>query len=90
MLASDPEKLDPTTFAEAATAAGDLRPVIYGLLLLLATVACAQLLSSAAKQAKVMLDLLKDALRTLFLAFVVALLVVALVLLAFADFLAQG
>lgn len=90
MFASGPEQLRPTTFAEAAAVSGDLRPVLYGLLLLLASVACAQLLSSAARQAKVMLGLLKDALRTFFLALVVALLVVALVLLAFADLLAQG
>lgn len=88
MFASGPEQLDLSTFAEAATFSGDLRPVLYGLLLLLASVACAQLLSSAAKQAKVMLGLLQDALRTFFLALVVALLVVALVLLAFADLVA--
>lgn len=89
MFASGPEHLNFPTFAEAAAGVGDLRPVVYGLLLLFATVACAQLLSSAAKQAKVMLDLLMGALRTFFLALVVALLVVAVVLLAFADLLAQ-
>ncbi len=90
MFASGPENFRFPTYAEAAAGIGDLRPVVYGLLLLFATVACAQLLSSAAKQAKVMLDLLMGALRTFFLALVVALLVVAVVLLAFADLLAQG
>jgi hypothetical protein len=89
MFASGPEQLSLPMFAEAAAGVGDLRPIVYGLLLLLASVACAQLLSSAAKQAKVMLDLLMGALRTFFLALVVALLVVAVVLLAFADLLAQ-
>lgn len=89
MFASGPESLNPTTLA-AAAGAGDLRPVLYGVLLLLAGLAAAQLLSSAAKQAKVMLDLFMGALRTFLLALVVALLVVALTLLAFADLFATN
>jgi hypothetical protein len=90
MFASDPEQLNPSTFAEAAAGAGDLRPVFYGLLLLFAMVACAKLLSAAAEQARYAFEQFKQAVRTLFFALMVAMLVAALVLLAFADLLAQG
>lgn len=90
MFASGPEQLNLSTYAEAAAGAGDLRPVFYGLLLLFAMVACAKLLSAAVEQARYAFEQFKQALRTLFFALMVAMLVAALVLLAFADLLAQG
>jgi hypothetical protein len=50
----------------------------------------ARLISAAADQVRDAYEAFKYALRTIFLAIVVAILVAALVLLAFADFVAQG
>jgi hypothetical protein len=92
MFATGPEDISPTIFTQAATAAGigDLRPIYYGLLLLLAMAFSARLISAAADQVRDAYEAFKYALRTIFLAIVVAILVAALVLLAFADFVAQG
>ena len=96
MFTSELEQLTPTTYAEAAAGAGDLPPVLYGMIMLLAMGVYA-LISSTVKQVKRTLKLIRETfkllmqeLRTLFFAFVVAMLVAALVLLAFADLLAQG
>lgn len=90
MFATDPAQLNPMTFAEAAAGAGDLRPALYGLLLLLAMAATLKMISTAAELAREAFQQLMLALRALFFALVVATFVVALVLLAFADLLAQG
>lgn len=91
MFATGPDQqLHPMTLAEAAASAGDLRPLVYGLLLVAAMIASARLLAAAVEQAKYAFELLKQALRTLFYALLVATFVAALVLLAFADLLAQG
>ena len=91
MFATGSEEHSLTIFTQAATAGiGDLRPIYYGLLLLLAMVFSARLISAAADQVRDAYEAFKYALRTIFLAIVVAMLVAALVLLAFADFVAQG
>jgi hypothetical protein len=78
----------PATFGVAAVGVGDLRPVFFGLLLLLA-MACVRMVSAAAEVAREAIAQLKRAIRAAFYSLVVTLLVVALVLFAFADFVAQ-
>jgi hypothetical protein len=85
------DQIHPTdVLAEAAAAASDLRPVFTGLLLILAMIACARLLSTAAHVAGVLLELLKDLIRYLILAALAALVVFAVLIFAIADLLATG
>ena len=80
---------DLPAIGTAAVGAGELRPVFLGLLLLLAMAACMRMIATAIELAKEAFAQLMRSIRAVFYSLVVAVLVVALVLLAFADLLTQ-
>jgi hypothetical protein len=76
--------------AQVGAAAADLRPLIAGLILLAATVACAKVLSTAAKALGTLMEVLKALVRALLLATAAAVVVIAVLILAIVEMLAVG